>query len=290
MQQLVIVTGLSGAGKTVVLRSLEDMEFYCVDNLPVNMLDQLTKNIIADSEFYPQVAVGIDIRSKSQDMSVFNDLIASIDQKKLVVKTIFLSADKKTILKRYSETRRRHPLSTAQHKYSLTEAIKLESEMMSKFKLNADLIIDTSQLKIQQLKQQIWQIMSQPNDHVSVIIKSFAFKRGVPFDADFVFDARCLPNPYWQPDLRALTGQDDQVKVFLEKEEMVQEFLKDLSYFAKKWINQFEANDRSYITIAIGCTGGQHRSVYLVEALHAFLEKKMIKNMVQHRELYQEQS
>ena len=285
MQQLVIVTGLSGAGKTVVLRSLEDMEFYCVDNLPVNMLQQLANNIVADLEFYPKVAVGIDIRSKSQDLTAFNELIASIDQNQLKVKVIFLSADKKTILKRYSETRRRHPLSTDQHKYSLTEAIKLESELMSEFKLHADLIIDTTQLKIQQLKQQMWQIMSQPNDHVSVIIKSFAFKRGVPFDADFVFDARCLPNPYWQPELRALTGQDSAVKAFLSNEKIVKEYLDDLSYFAKKWINQFEANDRSYITLAIGCTGGQHRSVYLVEALHEFLEQQSIKNMLQHREL-----
>ena len=285
MQQLVIVTGLSGAGKTVVLRSLEDMEFYCVDNLPVNMLQQLANNIVADLEFYPKVAVGIDIRSKNQDLTAFNELIASIDQNQLKVKVIFLSADKKTILKRYSETRRRHPLSTDQHKYSLTEAIKLESELMSEFKLHADLIIDTTQLKIQQLKQQMWQIMSQPNDHVSVIIKSFAFKRGVPFDADFVFDARCLPNPYWQPELRALTGQDSAVKAFLSNEKIVKEYLDDLSYFAKKWINQFEANDRSYITLAIGCTGGQHRSVYLVEALHEFLEQQSIKNMLQHREL-----
>jgi UPF0042 nucleotide-binding protein len=285
MQQLVIVTGLSGAGKTVVLRSLEDMEFYCVDNLPVNMLQQLASNIVADLEFYPKVAVGIDIRSKNQDLTAFNELIASIDQSQLQVKVIFLSADKKTILKRYSETRRRHPLSTDQHKYSLTEAIKLESELMGEFKLRADLIIDTTQLKIQQLKQQMWQIMSQPNDHVSVIIKSFAFKRGVPFDADFVFDARCLPNPYWQPELRALTGQDLAVKAFLSNEKIVKEYLDDLSYFAKKWINQFEANDRSYITIAIGCTGGQHRSVYLVEALHEFLEQQSIKNMLQHREL-----
>ncbi len=285
MQQLVIVTGLSGAGKTVVLRSLEDMEFYCVDNLPVNMLQQFASNIVADSEFYPKVAVGIDIRSKKKDLTVFNELIASISQDQLKVKVIFLSADKKIILKRYSETRRRHPLSTDQHNYSLTEAIKLESELMSDFKLNADLIIDTTQLKIQQLKQQIWQIMSQPSDHVSVIVKSFAFKRGVPFDADFVFDARCLPNPYWQPELRELTGQNDAVKEFLSKDDIVQEYLGDLCYFAKKWISQFEANDRSYITIAIGCTGGQHRSVYLVEALHEFLEKKMIKNMLQHREL-----
>ncbi len=285
MQQLVIVTGLSGAGKTVVLRSLEDMEFYCVDNLPINMLQQLAANIIADKEFYPKVAVGIDVRSKNQDLSAFAELIAAMDQSQLKVKVIFLSADKKTILKRYSETRRRHPLSTDQHNHSLTEAISIENKLMSDFKLQADLIIDTSQLKIQQLKQQIWQIMSQPNDHVSVIVKSFAFKRGVPFDADFVFDARCLPNPYWQPELRALTGQDEAVKSFLENEEIVKEYLTDLSYFTKKWINQFEANDRSYITIAIGCTGGQHRSVYLVEALHEYLEKKAVKNMKQHREL-----
>ncbi len=285
MQQLVIITGLSGAGKTVVLRSMEDMEFYCVDNLPVNMLEQFAKHIISDTEFYPKVAVGIDIRSKNKDLTAFKDLIANIDQNLLNIKIIFLSADPKTVLKRYSETRRRHPLSTDQHKYSLTEAIKIENELMNEFKLHADLIIDTSQLKIQQLKQQIWQIMSQPNEHVAVIVKSFAFKRGVPFDADFVFDARCLPNPYWQHELRALTGKDEAVKTFLSEQQIVKEYLDDLCYFAKKWISQFEANDRSYITIAIGCTGGQHRSVYLAESLHGFLERKTIRNMLQHREL-----
>lgn len=285
MQQLVIVTGLSGAGKSVVLNSLEDMEFYCVDNLPINMLQQLAENIISDMEFYPKVAVGIDIRSKNQDLKDFEELIEHIDRTKIIVKVIFLSADEKTILKRYSETRRRHPLSTDQHKFSLTEAIKLESKQMNNFKEQADLIIDTSQLKTQQLKQQIWQIMSQRNDQVSVIIKSFAFKRGIPFDADFVFDARCLPNPYWQSELRTLTGKDKAVQAFLRKEEMVQEYLNDLCYFSKKWIKKFEANDRSYITIAIGCTGGQHRSVYLVESLHKELESQSIKNMKQHREL-----
>ncbi|WP_223788861.1 RNase adapter RapZ [Marinicella meishanensis] len=285
MQQLVIVTGLSGAGKTVVLRSLEDMEFYCVDNLPVNMLHQLAQNISADQEFYPKVAVGIDIRNKNSDLNAFNELLESIDQSALKIKIIFLSADPKTILKRYSETRRRHPLSTDQHKYSLTEAIKIENQLMSEFKAHADLIIDTSQLKIQQLKQQIWQIMSQRNESVSVIVKSFAFKRGVPFDADFVFDARCLPNPYWHAELRNLTGQDAAVKQFLQQESIVQEYLDDLCYFAKKWISEFQANDRSYITIAIGCTGGQHRSVFLVESLHEFLERKSIQNMLQHREL-----
>jgi len=285
MQQLVVITGLSGAGKTVVLRSLEDMEFYCVDNMPINMLPQLITHVVADKEFYPKVAVGVDIRSKNQDLSEFENLIAGIDQGQINTKVIFLSAEDKTILRRYSETRRRHPLSTLQQNYSLTEAIKVESDLMSQIKQQADLVIDTTQLKVQQLKQHIWQIMSQPNEHVSVIIKSFAFKRGVPFDADFVFDARCLPNPFWQPELRMLTGKDKEVKSYLSSEEMVIDYLNDLNYFANKWIKQFEANDRSYITIAIGCTGGQHRSVYLVEALHEFLVEKSIKNMVQHREL-----
>jgi UPF0042 nucleotide-binding protein len=285
MQQLVIVTGLSGAGKTVVLRSLEDMEFYCVDNMPINMLPQLVEHIKADTEFYPKVAVGIDVRSKNQALLEFEFLVSGVDKKIINTTVIFLSAEEKTLLKRYNETRRRHPLSTIHHNYSLTEAIKLDIELMSAIKQHSDLVIDTTQLKIQQLKQQIWQIMSEPNDHVSVIVKSFAFKRGVPFDADFVFDARCLPNPFWQPELRQLTGRDEAVQAFLQQEDMVGDYMKDLSYFARKWIKQFEANDRSYITIAIGCTGGQHRSVYLAEALHAYLERKSIKNMVQHREL-----
>lgn len=285
MQQLVIVTGLSGAGKTVVLRSLEDMEFYCVDNMPINMLPQLVNHINQDPEFYPKVAVGVDVRSKNQSLSELKSLLSEIDQSQIKTKVIFLSADKKTVLKRYNETRRRHPLSSHHNNFSLTEAVNLEKQLMSVIKQQSDLIIDTTQLKPQQLKQQIWQIMSQPNEHVAVIVKSFAFKRGVPFDADFVFDARCLPNPYWQAELRALTGKDQPVKDFLQEHAMVKDYLRDLCYFSKKWIKQFEANDRSYITIAIGCTGGQHRSVFLVEALHQYLERKSIKNMVQHREL-----
>ncbi|MFC3193563.1 RNase adapter RapZ [Marinicella sediminis] len=287
MQQLVIVTGLSGAGKTVVLRSLEDMEFYCVDNMPINMLPQLVEHIKADVEFYPKVAVGIDVRSKNQALLEFEFLVSGVNQSEINTTVIFLSAEEKTLLKRYNETRRRHPLSTVHHNYSLTEAIRMDIELMAAIKMHSDLVIDTTQLKIQQLKQQIWQIMSEPNDHVSIIVKSFAFKRGVPFDADFVFDARCLPNPFWQHELRQLTGRDDEVKQFLQNEPMVTDYMKDLSFFARKWIKQFEANDRSYITIAIGCTGGQHRSVYLAEALHSYLEDQSIQNMVQHRELDQ---
>lgn len=287
MQQLVIITGLSGSGKTIVLRSLEDMEYYCVDNLPVNMLSDFADHINEDVAFYPKVGVGIDIRSQHQELVNFPDTVKAL-RKQLHIRVVFLSATEKTLLSRYSETRRRHPLSTAQQKHSLTEAIRLEARLMEPVKQAADLIIDTSQLKVQQLKQQIWQIMNQSNQRVTVIIKSFAFKRGVPFDADFVFDARCLPNPYWEKDLRPFTGQDKAIVEFFSKQPLVDEYLKDLCSFSHKWIDKFEVNDRSYITVAIGCTGGRHRSVYLSEALHSYLAQNNVNNMLLHRELDQQ--
>lgn len=284
MQQLVIITGLSGSGKTIVLRSLEDMEYYCVDNLPVNMLADFADHINEDVAFYPKVAVGMDIRSQHQKLTDFPKTVAAL-KKQLHIRVVFLSATEKVLLSRYSETRRRHPLSTAQQKHSLTEAIRLEAELMAPVKEAADLIIDTSQLKVQQLKQHIWQIMNQSNQRVTVIIKSFAFKRGVPFDADFVFDARCLPNPYWEKDLRPYTGQDEAIITFFNQQPLVHDYLNDICAFSLKWIDKFEVNDRSYITVAIGCTGGRHRSVYLAEALHSFLAAKNINNMLLHREL-----
>ncbi len=284
MQQLVIITGLSGSGKTIVLRALEDMEYYCVDNLPVSMLSEFADHINEDVNFYPKVCVGVDIRSQQKALSQFPEMVVTL-KKQLHVRVIYLSAAEKVLMNRYSETRRRHPLSTAQHKHSLTEAIRLETQLMAAVKEVADLIIDTSQLKAQQLKQQIWQIMNQSNQKVTVIIKSFAFKRGVPFDADFVFDARCLPNPYWEKELRPFTGQDKAIIDFFSRQELVAEYLTDLCAFSKKWINKFEVNDRSYITVAIGCTGGRHRSVYLAESLHRYLVDKNINNMLLHREL-----
>ena len=284
MQQLVIITGLSGSGKTIVLRALEDMEYYCVDNLPVSMLSEFADHISEDVNFYPKVCVGVDIRSQQQALSHFPETVEAL-RKQLHVRVVYLSAAEKVWMTRYSETRRRPPLSTAQHKHSLTEAIRLETKLMAPVKDVADLIIDTSHLKVQQLKQHIWQIMNQSNQKVTVIIKSFAFKRGVPFDADFVFDARCLPNPYWEKELRPFTGQDKPVIQFFTEQPLVDDYLSDLCAFSKKWINKFEVNDRSYITVAIGCTGGRHRSVYLAEALHTYLQKKNVHNMVLHREL-----
>ena len=285
MQQLIILTGMSGAGKTVVLRTLEDMEFYCVDNLPLSMLSEFASHIESDVAFYPKVAVGIDIRSQNDNLSDFGAQLAKLKLRQSNVKVVFLNADEQVLIQRFSETRRRHPLSTEQHKFSLTEAVRKEGELMSQIKQAADLVIDTSQQAAMQLKQHIWQLMSVPSDQVSVIIKSFAFKRGIPFDADFVFDARCLPNPYWEVDLRHLNGKDSEIQCFFEAQELVSEYIKDLCAFSKKWISHFEANDRSYITIAVGCTGGQHRSVYLVEQLYAYLGRKDIQALVLHREV-----
>ncbi|WP_154223343.1 RNase adapter RapZ [Marinicella rhabdoformis] len=285
MQQLVILTGMSGAGKTVALRTFEDMEYYCVDNLPLTMLAEFVTHIESDVTFYPKVAVGIDIRSQNDNLSGFGEQLAQLKMRQLNVKVMFLNAEEQVLIQRFSETRRRHPLSTEQFKFSLTEAVRKEADIMQQIKQSADLVIDTSQQAAMQLKQHIWQLMSVPSDKVSVIIKSFAFKRGIPFDADFVFDARCLPNPYWEVELRHLNGKDEEIAAFFNEKDLVKEYMKDLSHFSKKWINHFEANDRSYITIAVGCTGGQHRSVFLVEQLFAYLGTKGIQALILHREL-----
>lgn len=285
MQQLILLTGLSGAGKTVVLRCLEDMEYYCVDNLPIDMLSHFVKHVLSASEFYPKSAIGVDIRSTEKSLSNLPAIIDTIRYEELNFKIVFLSADKQVLFNRFSETRRRHPLSTHQHKHSLTEAIKLEMDLMRPIQNKSDLLIDTSKMSIHQLKQHVWKLMSQKNDNVSIILRSFAFKRGVPFDSDFVFDARCLPNPYWQKNLRHLNGLDAEIQTFFENEKVVADYYRDLCRFFRDWIPRFEANDRSYITISIGCTGGQHRSVYLIEKLNNYLLEKEIQSLITHREL-----
>lgn len=285
MQQLVILTGMSGAGKTVALRALEDMEFYCVDNLPVAMLGDFVEHMERNEAFYPKVSVGIDIRSQNQNIPELCEQIEGLETRSINHKVIFLNADKKILVQRFSETRRKHPLSSQQKKYSLSQAIDEEFELMDSVKRVADLVLDTGNHTAAQLKQQIWQLMSLPSDKVSIIVKSFAFKRGVPFDADFVFDARCLPNPYWQAELRPFNGRDSQIIEFFAEKEVVIEYLRDLCRFCRHWIPRFEANDRSYITIAIGCTGGQHRSVYLAEQLYADLTDRAVSALLLHREL-----
>lgn len=277
---------MSGSGKTIALRTLEDLNFYCVDNLPIEMLPQFVQHISADTKSYSRVSVGIDIRNSEDSLKHFPEVLNSINSHHFRVNVIFLNSDDNTLLKRYSETRRSHPLSSDQHKYSLTEAIKQERILMEPMATSADLLIDTSKTTAAQLRQKIWkQVSEHTSGKVSILLESFAFKRGVPFDADFVFDARCLPNPFWQKELREFCGKDKPIVEFLESKSMVKEYYHDISTLIQKWIPSFEEHDRSYITIAIGCTGGKHRSVYLIEKLAQQLKQSKQHLLVQHREL-----
>ncbi len=285
MQELIIVTGMSGSGKTIALRSLEDMDYYCVDNLPVEMLETFVDHIAVDAEFYPRVSVGIDIRNSGEALRKLPDILANLGHRQVRPTVLFLTANNRVLLKRFSETRRRHPLSSKNTKYSLTQAIDAERDLLEPLAASADLLLDTSESNVHQLRQQLVQQLSKKQPQVSILVKSFAFKRGVPFDADFVFDARCLPNPYWVPELRGFTGKDTAIQTYLGQQPMVKEYLNDMHDWLEKWIPRFEENDRSYLTVAIGCTGGQHRSVFLAEELARYLGGQRGNVLVQHREL-----
>ena len=286
MQELIIISGMSGSGKTIALRTLEDLDFYCVDNLPIDMLQQFVQHVIDNAGDYSRVSVGIDIRNSENALKELPSIIKNIDQKRIQLKIIFLNSNDKTLLKRYSETRRAHPLSSDKHNYSLSQAITHERLLLEPLSSSADLLIDTSETTAPQLRDKIWRHVSNNNDgKLSLLLQSFAFKRGVPFDADFVFDARCLPNPFWHKSLREYCGKDKPIKDFLDSKDIVQEYYQDIFALVKKWIPSFEEHDRSYLTIAIGCTGGKHRSVYLTDKLYFELKKDRSNILVQHREL-----
>ncbi|MFK8013707.1 MAG: RNase adapter RapZ [Marinicellaceae bacterium] len=286
MQELIIISGMSGSGKTIALRTLEDLDFYCVDNLPIEMLKQFVQHISSNTSDYNRLCVGIDIRNSETSLRELPNIIKGFDVSLIQTKLIFLNSNKTTLLKRYSETRRAHPLSSNKYNYSLSEAIKQERVLLKALINAADLLIDTSETTAPQLRDKIWRHVSKNDDgQLSLLLQSFAFKRGVPFDADFVFDARCLPNPFWEKSLREFCGKDKPIKDYLDSKELVIDFYNDISSLVKKWIPNFEEHDRSYLTIAIGCTGGKHRSVYLTEKLHAELIQNRSNILVQHREL-----
>ncbi|MBL4660503.1 MAG: RNase adapter RapZ [Alcanivoracaceae bacterium] len=286
MQELIIISGMSGSGKTIALRTLEDLDFYCVDNLPIDMLQQFVSHICQNKDDYLRVSVGIDIRNSETALKELPKIISNIDLGVIKVKVIFLNSNDKTLLKRYSETRRAHPLSNKKHNYSLSQAIIHERLLLEPLANAADLLIDTTETSAPQLRDKIWRHVSRNDDgKLSLLLQSFAFKRGVPFDADFVFDARCLPNPFWQKSLREFCGRDKPIKDFLDSKEVVIDFYQDIYTLVDKWIPSYEEHDRSYLTIAIGCTGGKHRSVYLTEKLFHELKKSRKNILVQHREL-----
>lgn len=283
--RLVIVSGLSGSGKSVALHTLEDLGYYCIDNLPVFLLRDLALGFRdASGSAFRNTAVGIDARNQPEHLRDLPGLVADLQTLGMDCRVLYLEAQTETLIKRFSETRRKHPLTSAER--SLAEAIDLERRLLEPILSDADLRIDTTHTNVHQLRDQVRARFGDDTQAaLSILIQTFGFKHGAPRDADFVFDVRCLPNPHWHPDLRPLTGLEPAVVRFLEDSPEVGRMREDLTAFFDRWIPCFEADGRSYLTIAIGCTGGQHRSVYMGEALRRHFEAGGRRVLVRHREL-----
>ncbi len=282
--KLIIVSGLSGSGKGIVLGALEDSGYYCVDNLPVALLEAFAKQATQDGSAYGKIAVSIDSRSQGRSLDRFAETLALVAKLGVECEVLFLKAEHEVLLKRFSETRRKHPLTNASR--SLPEAIRLERKMLESVEEQADLLIDTTRTNLHQLRQLVSARVGVRQAQVlSLLFQSFGFKHGIPMDADFVFDARCLPNPHWEPSLRSLTGRDQKVIDFLLADALVTEFFTDVVDFLQCWVPRFDEDSRSYLTVAIGCTGGQHRSVYIVEQLATHLASSSYDVLTSHREL-----
>ncbi len=282
---LVIVSGLSGSGKTVALHTLEDAGYFCIDNLPLGMLPELVDNMIeATPQPYDLVAVAIDARSGVESSDRFEQIMRLIKRHDLQTRVLFLTCDTSRLLKRFSETRRRHPLS--RQGLPLADAIQQEKKLLEDIQANADLSIDSSNLNVHELRQMILdRLISHSGPEMGILIQSFGFKNGVPADTDFVFDVRCLPNPHWEAGLKPLSGRDQAVVKYLESYPEVEEMFDSILQFMTTWIPRFEKENRSYMTISIGCTGGKHRSVYLAERLSVALQQDRGKLSIRHRDL-----
>ncbi len=279
--RLIVISGRSGSGKSLALHTLEDLGFYCIDNLPPDLLSTVLQRI---SHNYHDIAVGIDARNVDSDLSAFHKIRADIASLGWDVDVIFFDADNLTLMKRFSETRRRHPLT--HDGLSLHQAIEKERMLLEQVAMDADLIIDTSKLTPNQLKELLVNRLAGENSiGMDLLFESFGFKHGIPTDANYVFDARCLPNPYWDTALRPCSGLDKPVIDFLNKQPLVLEFIWQIKIFLHTWLTRFEQENRSYMTIAIGCTGGQHRSVYVAEQLATHFRESFQQVKVIHREM-----
>ena len=283
--KLIIVTGLSGSGKSIALNTLEDLGYYCIDNLPVFLLHAFIDALASRHDpRFDLTAVGIDARNLSSAPDSIKPLQAPLQAQGIECEVLYLEAQDETLLRRYSETRRRHPLADDEH--PLAEAIQLERKILDPFLTSADLTVDTTHTNLHQLRDIIRSRLGEHSSReISLLFESFGFKHGVPRNADFVYDARCLPNPHWQKELRPLTGKDADVAYFLEQDDRVTQFKQAITEFLEHWIPCFEADGRSYLTVAIGCTGGQHRSVYLVEQLSGHFRRRGQQILTRHREL-----
>ena len=283
--KLIVVSGLSGSGKTIALQALEDMGIYCIDNLPFKLLPSLATHLQHAARLQQKdAAVGIDARNLVDDFDSFPETLAEIKAQGIQCEIIFLTADDHTLLKRFSETRRKHPLSSAT--VPLNEAIMAERRLLAPVVVNADWRLDTSHSTVHQLRALVRERMGRGGEQrLSLLFMSFGYKHGLPPDADLVFDVRCLPNPYWEPHLRSFTGLDAEVVAFLEQQPAVQRMFESISGFLDTWIPGFETENRSYMTVAVGCTGGYHRSVYLVNRLAKHFAAKRDNVLARHREL-----
>jgi len=283
--KLVIVSGLSGSGKTVALHTLEDAGFYCIDNLPLGMLPELIDNMINSRQApVDAVAIAIDARSGVESSGRFDEILRHVTSHPIQLDVLFLTCDTSMLLKRFSETRRKHPLSSKG--LPLADAIQQERKLLADIQARANLAIDSTDLNVHELRQMIIdRLLSNPGSEMDILIQSFGFKNGVPADTDFVFDVRCLPNPHWEKDLKPLTGRDQAVIKYLENYPEVAAMHDSILGFLGDWIPRFEKENRSYMTISIGCTGGQHRSVYLAERIAAGLEKRLARVSTRHRDL-----
>ena len=282
--RLLILSGLSGAGKSVGLHALEDLGYYCIDNLPVALLQSVLDQVTGPQDPVDRIAVGIDARNPQRDIEKLPGVVRDLRAAGVQTEILFLQADDDVILKRFSESRRRHPLSGAG--LELRNAIQRERNVLGQVINAADLIIDTTRSSVYELGDIIRERVGRRHAHtLSILIESFGFKHGVPADVDFVFDLRCLPNPYWQPKLRPLTGLDSAVIRYLDSDEISQRMYQDILGFLQNWIPQYRSFDRAYLTIGIGCTGGQHRSVYMTEKIAAALRDEHEPVLTRHSEL-----
>ena len=281
--KLVIISGRSGSGKSTALNVLEDLGYYCIDNLPVGLLPSLIQQPISEQSA-DTMAVSIDARNIPKDLANFSDIINNIDTSQCQLEIIYLDADPDTLLTRFSATRRKHPLTGPD--IPLMEAINREGDVLQHIADMADLTLDTTHLSMHELRSMIKnRVVQKRGNEMSLLFESFGFKHGIPKNSDLVFDVRCLPNPYWDPQLRKYSGQDLPVIDFLKDEKSVKDMFKYIDEFLIRWLPEFQENNRTYMTVSIGCTGGQHRSVFMAEQLFAHYQNQYENVQLRHREL-----
>ncbi|ASJ75927.1 RNase adapter RapZ [Granulosicoccus antarcticus] len=286
MTRLTIVTGLSGSGKSVALHTLEDEGFFCIDNLPSFLLTEFIDKLLASgSELYSKLAIGVDMRSEraSADnlLKLLKELRARQDAE---VEVLFLDTDRTRLVTRFSETRRKHPLSSQD--LPLISAIDEEARLLEPVKDDAELVIDTSALNLHELRNLIrTYILGKTQVGLALTFQSFGFKHGTPASTDFMFDVRCLPNPHWEPDLRRFTGREKPIIKFLQEQPDVEDMFTEIRNYLQRWLPLFEAENRAYLTVSVGCTGGRHRSVYLVDRLADHFAQERNNVSRRHREL-----